>query len=334
MKLVECVPNISEGRDGQAIAAIVEAAASVSGVAILHVDTNADANRTVITMAGEGEAVCNAALEMTLMAAKKIDMRKHKGVHPRIGAVDVCPFVPLSGATIDYCVELSKKFAQQAATQLSIPVFLYENSATNESRRSLSEIRKGEYEGLKQKLRSPHWQPDFGPSVFNPTFGALVTGARPFLVAFNVNVKNLSIESAKRIAARIRTSGRWVNSSVGESQHIPGLLPACKAIGWSYPQQQVVQVSTNITDYTQNGMHDIYEACRKFAVEFGGDVAGSEMIGLVPREALLQAGRFYAPEKTSDADLIAAAIEHLGLNSLAPFDVQGRVIEEQLGRLY
>lgn len=334
MKLVECVPNISEGRDARVIAAIVEAAASVSGVAILHVDTNFDAHRTVITMAGEGEAVCQAALEMTLMAAQKIDMRKHKGVHPRIGAVDVCPFVPLSGSTSEYCIELSRKFAARVAATLSVPVYLYENSATQDARRSLSEIRKGEYEGLKQKLLNPHWQPDFGPSTFNPSFGALVTGARPFLVAFNVNVKNLSIDAAKRIAARIRTSGRWVNSSIGESQHIAGLLPACKAIGWSYPQQGVVQVSTNITDYKQNGMHDVYEACRKFAIEFGGDVFGSELIGLVPRGALVQAGKFYAPEIEQEEELVTMAIQSLGLDSLGKFEVKDRVIEEQLERLF
>ncbi len=336
--LVECVPNFSEGRDLNVISAIGEAIRTVKGVTLLSAEPDKDYNRTVITLLGTPQAAGEAAYAATRTAARLIDMRHHHGEHPRIGATDVVPFVPVSGVTMDECVQLARHFGRRVGEELRIPVYLYEEAATRPERRNLATVRKGEYEGLAEKLQDPAWIPDFGPAVMNEKSGATVTGARLFLVAYNVNLNTNDPKIAQEIALRIRESGRVkkdddgnpVLDSKGRKITVSGTLKAVKAMGVLLEAHQIAQVSINLVDFQVTPPHVAFEEVKRQALTLGVEVTGSEIIGLTPREALLMAGRYYAPAVTDDRALVAVAVERLGLSQLELFDPAKKVIEYQL----
>lgn len=319
--LVECVPNFSEGRDADKIQAIVDAIGHNADVKVLHVDMGYDANRTVITFAGTPEGIEQAAFDAIAKSAELIDMRQQSGTHPRMGACDVMPIIPISGVDMETVVDLSYRLSERVSRELSIPIYNYEKSAKSTSRIKLEAIRRGEYEGLAVKMLQPEWSPDFG-KAFNSRSGATVVGARPFLLAYNVNLKTTDVSVAKRIASTIRESGKII-----DGKRVLGLLKGVKAIGWDVPEYGMVQVSTNITDTECVGLHDVYEGIKGLAQLEGVDVAGSELIGLLPKRCLLEAGQFYAQEALDEMSLLNLASEQLGLSSVTEFDVEKRVIE-------
>lgn len=336
--LVECVPNFSEGRNTETINAIAESVRSVPGVKLLNVEPDKDYNRTVVTFVGGPDAVVEAAFRATKTATERIDMTTHKGEHPRIGATDVVPFIPIRGVTMDDCVRLARRFGQRVGEELKIPVYLYEAAATAPHRRNLADIRKGEYESLPEKLKDPRWQPDFGPAVFNPRSGATVTGARKFLIAYNVNLNTPDASLAHEIALRIRESGRPMKDEAGnvvkdENGHtvrIPGTLKAVKAMGVFLERYNIAQVSINLVDFEITPPHIAFEEVRRQARTLGIDATGSEIVGLVPLKALLMAGEFYANRKAatlSEQELVQLAIDRLGLSQLEPFDPSKKIIE-------
>lgn len=300
---------------------IVDAISACRDVKVLHVDMGFDANRTVITFAGTPEGVEEAAFQSIKMAAKVIDMSKQKGTHPRLGATDVMPIIPITGVSMAEAIALSYRLSERVANELSVPVYNYEKSAREDKRQRLELIRQGEYEGLELKMQKADWQADYG-SQYNANTGATVIGARDFLLAYNVNLKTRDVAIAKAIAERIRESGRLV-----DGVRVKGCFKGLKAIGWDVPEYNLVQVSTNITDTTSLGMHQVYEKIRYFAPEFGVDVCGSELIGLSPKRCLLEAGQFYLGQAASEQELIQAAINHLGLASVSDYDAQERIIE-------
>jgi glutamate formiminotransferase/formiminotetrahydrofolate cyclodeaminase len=321
-RLVECVPNFSEGRDRAVIDAIAGAVRDTAGCTLLDVDAGYSTNRTVYTFVGSPVAVVEAALSAARVAKARIDMRRHTGEHPRLGALDVCPFVPVSGVTLDECVECAKDFGRRAAEELGIPVYLYEAASDQPHRRSLKQIRAGEYEGLEAKIARPEWAPDFGPAQFVPSWGATVTGARFFLIAYNVNVLGTK-EQAHRIALNLREQGR-------DAQH-PGRLQAVKGIGWWVEEYAMAQVSMNLDDYTVTPPHVAFEACVEEARALKLAVAGSEIVGLVPLDALLRAADHYIQQEdlfiVEERQKIRLAVERLGLGSVSRFDADKRVIE-------
>lgn len=344
MKIVECVPNISEGRDRKILDAVANAVRGVSGVELLDVDPGAETNRTVFTFVGDIDGVAEAAFRLAQTATQLIDMRQHKGAHSRIGALDVCPFVPVGGgATMDDCVALARRVGQRIATELKVPVYLYERAATRPERQSLADVRKGEYEGLAAKLEDPEWIPDFGEPVFNPRSGATVVGARPFLIAYNVDLNTTDKKLAHDIALDIREQGRTAKDAAGktlkdangEPVKRPGKLRAVRAVGWYIPEFGRAQVSINLLDFTVTPPHVAFEAVREGARERGMRVTGSELVGLIPLDALLAAGRFYLKAQGKSAsvpepDLVQAARVGLGLDDVKPFDPSQAVIEYRL----
>lgn len=340
--IIECVPNFSEGRHKETIDAIAKSIAQTPGIMVLGIEPDPDYNRTVATFAGPATAVLQAALNATATALERIDMSRHHGEHPRIGAVDVVPFVPLKNASMEECIELARRYGKTVAEQFSIPVFLYENAATAPHRKSLAAIRKGEYEGLKEKLRRAEWQPDFGAPVFNERAGAIVTGAREILIAYNINLATTNVAIAHEIALTIREQGRPVKDHFGNPQKdaegnilmIPGTLKAVRAIGVRLQQYDITQVSVNLTDYKTTPLHAVYEEVKRLSAFFDVEVLGSEIVGLVPLEALLTAGRYYAHHASlSSEECILVATEKLGLNKLQQFDPKKKIIEFRLGML-
>ncbi len=336
MQIIECVPNFSEGRNKDTIDAIEQSINSVPDVKLLNIEPDADYNRTVVTFAGSAPAVLQAALNASAVAIERIDMSLHKGEHPRLGAVDVVPFVPIHRATMEDCVILAQEFGSTIAEQFNIPVYLYEYAATTPQRKNLANIRKGEYEGLPDKLADPNWTPDFGPAVFNKKSGATVTGARNILIAYNIILKTTHVSIAQEIALSIRESGRIVKDkfgivktdSSGNPVTIPGTLKAVKAIGVYLQRYNIVQVSTNILDYETTPLHRVYEEVKKQADFFGVEVAGSEIVGLVPLNALLCTGRYYSSDTTqTEQGLIERAVSNLGLNYLQQFEPSKKIIE-------
>jgi glutamate formiminotransferase/formiminotetrahydrofolate cyclodeaminase len=321
-RLVECVPNFSEGRDREIIDAIADAIRGAAGCTLLDVDPGRSTNRTVYTFVGEPDAVVEGALAAARVAHARIDMRRHRGAHARMGALDVCPFVPVSGATMDDCVACAREFGRRAAEELGIPVYLYEKAAAHDHRRSLSQIRAGEYEGLAEKIVRPEWVPDFGPAAFHPAWGATVTGARHFLIAYNVNLLATK-EQAHRIALDLREQGR------GPGQ--PGRLRAVKAVGWWVDEYQMAQVSMNLDDFAVTPPHVAFEAVAGEARTLKLAVAGSEIVGLVPRAALLMAADHYIAAEglfiVDERQKIRLAANRLGLSTIAPFLPDKRVIE-------
>ena len=390
-KLVECVPNISEGRDPAVIQAVADAIAGVPGVELLDVDPGADTNRTVLTFVGEPEAVLEGAFRCIATAARLIDMRRHHGAHPRLGATDVVPFVPVEGVTMADCADLARRLGQRVGADLGIPVYLYEAAASRPERRNLAEVRRGEYEGLAARLQDPAWAPDFGPAAFNAGAGASIIGAREFLVAYNITLNSADKAHATDIAFELREKGRVARSGrvkplylKGEIQHYAdGSFPCgncafvgttfeatvahcaeahgydlvallrmndadpdrpegqkvrragrfrhCKAIGWVVDGYQRAQISVNLTDWRQTPPHAVLEAARALAAERGLVVTGSEVVGLVPYPCLLEAGRHHqrAMGKSTGVpaeDLLRTAAFSLGLNDVAPFDLQKKVL--------
>ncbi|HPC82853.1 MAG TPA: glutamate formimidoyltransferase [Thermoanaerobaculaceae bacterium] len=345
MKLVECVPNISEGRRPEVWEAVAKAAASVAGVTVLNVDPGAETNRTVITFVGDPEAVLEGAFRLVARAAELIDMTAHKGAHPRLGATDVVPFVPVAGVTMDECVELARRLGARVGSELGIPVYLYEFAASAPHRRNLADIRAGEYEGLAEKLQDPQWQPDFGPAVFSPRSGATVIGARKFLIAYNINLNTRDKRLATRVALDVREKGRMrrdehgqpVLDERGQPVWDPGILKSVKAVGWYIPEYGCAQISMNLTDMDVTPLHVAFDCCDERARERGLRVTGSELVGLVPRQALLDAGRAYLQRMgrstgVPEAAIMEVAIRTLGLAEVKPFDPRERVIEYRLAR--
>src|SRR5213595_3650525 len=342
-KLIECVPNFSEGRDLDVIRQITGAIESMDGVALLDVDPGATTNRTVVTFVGSPEGAVEAAFRAIQKAAKLIDMRKHKGAHPRMGATDVCPFVPVSNVSWEEAVACAQQLAKRVGDELNIPVYLYERAAKDKSRSNLSVIRTGEYEGFFEKIKQPEWKPDFGPAVFNKKSGATVIGARDFLVAYNVNLNTKSVRRANSVAfdvrenGRIKTedgtpSGKPVLDENGEPVRILGMLKHVKAIGWYVEEYGIAQVSMNLTNIEETPLHAAFDACAEAASKRGLRATGSEIVGMVPKKCLMDAGRYFLrkqkwSEGVAEEELIDIAIRSMGLSELKPFDPKEKVIE-------
>ncbi len=391
MALVECVPNFSEGRDPHKIKAITDVIAAVPGIKLLDVDPGADTHRTVVTFVGEPQAVVEAAFRAIAKAAEVIDMRQHHGAHPRMGATDVCPLVPVEGVTLEECAELARQLGDRVGRELGIPVYFYEAAATRPERRNLAQVRKGEYEGLRQKLADPAWQADAGPSEFNAGAGATVIGAREFLIAYNVTLNTRDKALATDIAFELREKGRvarqttasavysrgavltyrqgefpcgncgfvgttWAEVAdhcqlahgyalaellaandvdaahpLGQKVYRAGKFKACKAIGWYVDSYQRAQISINLTDWRTTSPHEVLEETRRLAAERGLVVTGSEIVGLVPAAALLEAGAWYLRRQGKSAgvplaDRLAAAVYSMGLSDVQPFDIQKKVL--------
>jgi len=390
-RIVECVPNFSEGRDAGKIKQITSAVEAVSGVTLLNVEPGADTNRTVVTFVGEPEAVLEAAFQAIARATSLIDMSTHRGAHPRMGATDVCPFVPVEGVTMAECVALAKRLGERVSKDLGVPVFLYEEAAATRARSNLSDIRKGEYEGLAKKLADPAWKPDFGPAVFNAKSGATVIGAREFLIAWNINLNSTDKNHAAELAYELRERGRVARTGnttpfyyrgkelkyaagafpcgscdlvgktyaevkahcaathgydldallvqagldlaalEGQKVYRPGLFKHCKAIGWYVDDYKRAQVSINMTNYKVTPLHVVFDEARKLAAARGLVVTGSEIVGVVPFQALLEAGKHYQAMQGKSPgapviDVLRCAVNSLGLNDAAPFELEKKVL--------
>lgn len=338
-QLIECVPNFSEGRDESIINEIVNAAKSVEGVSVLNVDPGKATNRTVLTFAGDPESVIEGAFQVIKRSYELIDMSKHSGEHPRMGATDVCPLIPLANITMEETVEYAKKLAERVGKELNLPAFLYENAASVPERRNLATIRSGEYEGLEDKLKKVEWKPDFGPAAFNARFGAVVIGARDFLVAYNVNLNTTSVRKANSVAFDVREIGRTVNVKDENGKTIQkteaGKCKSLKAIGWYIEEYGLAQVSMNLTNINDTTLHEAYEACWESSLARGYRVTGSELIGMVPLKVMIDAADYYltlqnASLGINEEEKIKIAVKSLGLDELAPFDPRERIIEYKM----
>lgn len=339
-RLIECVPNFSEGRDQNIIDKIAASIAAVDGVKLLDVDPGKATNRTVMTMVGEPERVIEAAFQAIKTAAELIDMSKHSGEHPRMGATDVCPLVPISGVTMEECVHFAHILGERVGKELGISGYFYEAAAKSPQRRNLADIRAGEYEGLVKKIIDPAWKPDFGPAAFHAKAGATVIGARNFLIAYNVNLNTTSTRRANAIAFDVREQGRMqtdangknILDAQGEPIRIPGTLKSVKAIGWFIEEYGVAQISMNLTDVTVTPVHIAFdEVCNK-AQARGIRVTGSELVGLIPLQSLVEAGKYFLKKQqrstgVPESELIKIAVKSLGLDELKPFDPEKKIIE-------
>jgi glutamate formiminotransferase len=330
-KIIECVPNFSEGRDTAKIEQIAAEIENVRGAKLLDVDSDPHHNRTVLTFVGGPQPIKKAAYGAIAKAAEVIDMAKHRGQHPRLGACDVCPFVPIQNVTMADCVAVANELACEVGDKLHIPVYLYEEAARFPERRDLAGIRTGQYEGLEAKLRDPRWRPDYGPATFNKKSGATVIGAREFLIAYNVYLNTTCQGIAHRIAEIIRESGCIATTDDGRRLKIPGVFRSVKAVGISLEEQGGAQVSTNLTNYRIAPMHFVFEKIKQLAQLGGASVLYSEVVGLVPKEAILEAGRFYQPGARSEKKLIEGAVKNLRLNSPQGFNPKAKVIEYLIG---
>ncbi|MCL4114074.1 UNVERIFIED_CONTAM: hypothetical protein GTU68_014987 [Idotea baltica] len=326
-KLIECVPNFSEGRDMAVIEQITAEIKSVEGVSLLDVDPGASTNRTVVTIVGEPGPVIEAAFRAIRKASQLIDMSKHTGAHPRMGATDVCPLIPISGVTFDECVTYAQQLGQRVGDELGIPIYLYEKAATAANRQNLAVLRAGEYEGFAEKISLPEWKPDYGPQQFNAKTGQTAIGVRDFLIAYNVNLNTKSVRRANSVAFDVREKGNTVRE--------PGTLKAVKGIGWYVEEYGIAQVSMNLTDVSVTPLHKAFEACEESAFKRGLRASGSEVVGLLPLKAMLDAGRYFLrkqnwSEGASDEDLIHIAVKSMGLDELYPFDPQEKIIEYKI----
>lgn len=326
--IVECVPNISEGRDKDKIEKIVSTLQDKDGIKLLNVEPDADYNRTVITFVGEPEKIVDAGFEFFKKACELIDMTTHKGEHPRMGAVDVFPFIPVKNVSMDDCVKLSKQLAEKVGNELNIPVFLYEYSASAPYRKNLSDIRKGEYEGLEEKLKNPEWKPDYGPDRFVPRSGASVIGARQFLIAYNVNIFKQDLSTSVKVADYIAKNIRESGYKLPDGSRVPGKLKAVKGMGVELKQYNIAQVSMNLVDYHTTPMHTAYELIKDYAEKENAEVRGSEIVGLIPLDAIKRSALFYSGGKDiNDREAINLVIEKLGLNSLYPFEPEKKILD-------
>jgi len=334
-QLIECVPNFSEGRDLNIIRQITDRIESVEGIKLLNVDPGNATNRTVVTFVGEPDAVIEAAFRGIEKAAELIDMSKHKGEHPRMGATDVCPLIPISGITMEETVVFAKKLGEKVGKNLNIPVYLYEAAQSNPAKKNLSVIRAGEYEGFFTKIKQAEWKPDFGPAVYSAKSGATVIGARDFLVAYNANLNTTSVRRANSVAFDIRENGRKVKNEKGEEIVQPGTCKSVKAIGWFIEEYGIAQVSMNLTNINITPLHIAFDECVKSAYNRGMRVTGSELVGLVPLKSLTDAGKYFLEKQqrstgVSESELVRIAIKSLGLDELSPFKPEERIIEYQL----
>ena len=332
-KIIECVPNFSEGRDTGKIEQITAEVKKVPGAKLLDVAPDANHNRTVLTVVGGPESIKKAAYNAIARAAEIIDMARHQGQHPRLGACDVCPFVPVQNVTMADCVAVANELAHEVGEKLHIPVFLYEEAARFPERKDLASIRAGQYEGLKARLEEPRWKPDYGPVTFNKKSGATVIGAREFLIAYNVYLSTTHKEIAHSIAGIIRESGCPAAADDGQRIRIPGVFKSVKAVGISLEEPGVAQVSMNLTNYRVTPMHLVFEKIKQLGRLAGASVLYSEIVGLIPKEAILEAGRFYQPEARSEKTLIEAAVRNLGLDSGRGFSPRKKIIEYLTGAM-
>ena len=342
-QLIECVPNFSEGRDMNVIKTITDEIEKVEGVKLLDVDPGAATNRTVVTLVGTPDAVIEAAFRAIKKASEVIDMSKHHGEHPRFGGTDVCPLVPISNISMEETALFAHKLAERVGKELEIPVYCYESAALTPERRNLANCRSGEYEGLPKKLEDPHWKPDFGPARFNSRTGAIAIGARDFLVAYNINLNTTSTRRANAIAYDIREKGRPVREGnpitgkikkdeTGKEVWVPGALKACKAIGWFIEEYGIAQVSINLTNISITSVHEAFEVSCQKAQERGMRVSGSELVGLIPKKAMIDAGKYFLHKQQrsvgiSEEEIIKIAVKSLGLDDLKPFNPREKIIE-------
>ena len=341
--LIECVPNFSEGNDLSVIQKITNEIQSVEGVRLLNVDPGKTTNRTVVTMVGHPEAIIEAAFRAISIAGELIDMSKHKGGHPRMGATDVCPLIPIAGISMEETVRYAQRLAKRVGEELHLPVYLYEEAQPDKTRHNLSNIRAGEYEGFFSKIRQAEWKPDYGPAVFDPRRGATVIGARDFLVAYNVNLNTTSVRRANAIAFDVREAGRVkrvgdtvtgkvVLDEKGNPINTPGTLKSVKAIGWYIEEFGIAQISMNLTNINITPVHVAFdEVCNKAAAR-GIRVTGSELVGLIPLQAMLDAGRYFLNKQhrsggVGEKELIKIAVKSMGLDELSPFNPSERIIE-------
>ncbi len=344
--LIECVPNFSEGNRQEVIDEITDQIKSVEGVKLLDVDPGKATNRTVVTFVGEPDAVVEAAFRAIKKASELIDMSKHKGEHPRMGATDVCPMIPVRDISMEETAEYAARLGKRVGEELSIPVYLYENAATSEDRKNLATVRSGEYEGLSDKLKDPKWKPDFGPAKFNPKAGATAISARDFLIAYNVNLNTTSVRRTNSVAFDVRekgrvkregdpVSGKIVRDADGTPLREEGKCKGVKAIGWYIEEYGIAQISMNITNTNVTPLHEAFEACRESASKRGLRVTGSELVGLVPKQVMIDAGKFYLTRQNRshgipEEDIIHIAVKSMGLDELYPFDPEKKIIEYQL----
>lgn len=345
-QLIECVPNFSEGNDMEIIKQITKEIESIEGVSLLDVDPGKATNRTVVTFVGTPDEVCEAAFQAVKKASELIDMRHHKGAHPRFGATDVCPLVPVAGITMDETVEYARKLAKRLGEELNIPIYCYENAAFSDVRKNLANCRSGEYEGLKDKLSKPEWKPDFGPAEFNAKAGATAVGARDFLVAYNINLNTTSTRRANAIAFDVREKGRVkregnkitgkpVLDENGKKVWIPGSLKAVKAIGWFIDEYGIAQISMNLTNISITSVHEAFDEVCKKADERGVRVTGSELVGLVPLKAMIDAGKYFLRKQNRsvgipEREIIKIAVKSLGLDDLYKFKPEEKIIEYKM----
>ncbi len=342
-QLIECVPNFSEGVNMDIIKAIAKEIKSVEKVKLLDIDPGKATNRTVVTFVGEPQAVIEAAYLAISKASELIDMRSHTGEHPRMGAADVCPLIPIANITMEETVEYANQLGRRVGKELGIPIYMYESAAKSPDRKNLANIRSGEYEGFSKKIKDPNWKPDYGPDEFNLKAGATVIGARDFLVAYNVNLNTTSVRRANAIAFDIREKGRVkreghpvtgkiVRDENGEALRAPGLLKSVKAIGWYIKEYGISQISMNLTDINVTSLHEAFETTRKCAADRGLRVTGSELVGLVPKKVMLAAGKYFLRQQKrsvgiSEEQIIHIAVKSMGLDELAPFDPKKKIIE-------
>ena len=340
-QLIECVPNFSEGRDMAIIKQITDAIEAVDGVHLLDVDPGKATNRTVVTFVGTPSAVIEAAFQAIKKACEVIDMSRHSGEHPRMGATDVCPLIPVAGISMEETAQWAAQLGERVGREIQLPVYLYEAAATRPERKNLATIRAGEYEGLPEKIVQPEWKPDFGPAQFNAKSGATVIGARDFLVAYNVNLNTTSVRRANSVAFDIREKGRVLNDpktgkpmkdAQGEPIRQEGWLKGVKAIGWFIEEYGIAQISMNITDTKLTALHEAFEACCKSADQRGMRVTGSELVGLVPLKVMLDAGKYFLHKQersagVSEGELIKIAIKSMGLDEISAFDPKQKIIE-------
>jgi glutamate formiminotransferase/formiminotetrahydrofolate cyclodeaminase len=347
-KLIECVPNFSEGRDTEKINIILDHIKQVDQVTVLDVDPGKDTNRTVVTLVGPPDAIAEAAFQGIKIASEILDMSKHSGTHPRMGATDVCPFIPINGVSEEECIELSKQVGKRVGDELKIPIYLYERSSRDPKRKKLPDIRKGEYEGLSDKLADPDWKPDYGPSELHLKGGATVIGCRDFLIAYNINLNTRDHRLATDIAFELREAGRSkripnpnsknlldgdiVRHDNGKPVKVPGIFKDIKAIGWYVESFNRAQISINFNNYKVSTIHDVFDEACRLANERGIRVTGSELVGLIPLEAVLMAGNYYLKKQNRSIgvpvkDIIECAVQSLGLNDVAPFNINEKIID-------
>ena len=347
-KLIECVPNFSEGRDTEKINIILDHIKQVDQVTVLDVDPGKDTNRTVVTLVGPPDAIAEAAFQGIKIASEILDMSKHSGTHPRMGATDVCPFIPINGVSEEECIELSKQVGKRVGDELKIPIYLYERSSKDPKRKKLPDIRKGEYEGLSDKLADPDWKPDYGPSELHVKGGATVIGCRDFLIAYNINLNTRDHRLATDIAFELREAGRSkripnpnsknlldgdiVRHDNGKPVKVPGIFKDIKAIGWYVESFKRAQISINFNNYKVSTIHDVFDEACRLANERGIRVTGSELVGLIPLEAVLMAGNYYLKKQNRSIgvpvkDIIECAVQSLGLNDVAPFNINEKIID-------